>query len=161
MLITGKLACVGIGALALAGSALMPSLGSTNGQGLLGSAGNAFGRTVSDQICIMYRETAAEISPRLHSLPDTTAAFVRSNATTARLQAEGMANAFPNASDFAARLPGTAADVLQGGVPGAVQGSTAEAIALSSKIPSVRALKSNMDHLANLHPVLNGGTAKF
>jgi hypothetical protein len=157
MLITGKLAYAGIGALALAGSALLPSLGSSNGQSLLGSAGSAFGRTVSDQISTMYRETAAEISPRLHSLPDTTAAFVRSNATTARLQAEGMANAFPNASDFAARLPGTAADVIKGGVPVAVQNSTEAAIQLTDKVPGVKALKSNMDHLASVHPMLNGG----
>jgi hypothetical protein len=148
MLITGKLACAGIGALALAGSALLPSLG---------SAGNGLSRTVSDQISAMYRETAAEISPRLHSLPDTAAAFVRSNATTARLQFEGMANAFPNASDFAARLPGTAADLIQGGVPGAIQDSTAEAVEISGKIPAIKAWKSNMGHLANLHPALNGG----
>jgi hypothetical protein len=157
MLITGKLVCAGIGALALAGSALLPSVGSSHGQGMLGTTGNALGRTVSDQISTMYRETAAEISPRLHSLPDTAAAFVRSNATTARLQAEGMANAFPNASDFASRLPGTAADVIQGGVPVAVQNSTAAAIQLSGKIPAIKALKSNMDHLASLHPALNGG----
>lgn len=161
MLITGKLVFAGIGALALAGSALLPTLGSAHGQSLLGSTGDALGRTVSDQISTMYRETAAEISPRLHSLPDTTAAFVRSNATTARLQAEGMANAFPNASDFAARLPGTAADVIHGGVPVAIQGSTAAATEFSGKIPAIKAWKSNMDHLANLHPALNGGTPRF
>jgi hypothetical protein len=161
MLIAGKLVFVGIGALALAGTALIPSMGSTHSQGPLSGAGDAFGRTVSDQISTIYREVSAEISPRVHSLPETAVAFVRSNAATARLQLEGMANAFPNASDFAARLPGTAADAIRGGVPGAVQGSTAAAVALSGKIPPAGALKANMAHLANLHPALSGGTPKI
>jgi|SRR5580698_838476 hypothetical protein len=163
MLLTGKLVWLSIGALTVAGSALlqMADPGHSGAQRMLGSAGDAISQTASNQIGTVYREASAQISPRLQSLPNTAGAFLRSNAATARLQFEGMANALPDLSSFASRLPGTAANLIHGGVPVAVQESTAEANSLAGKIPAVKAWKSNVDHMANMHPALSGGTARF
>ena len=156
MLITGKLVCVSIGALTLAGSALLKMPGPT-GHGLLAGPGNEVSQSASSEIGAIYREASAEISPRIQSLPDTASAFVRSNATTARLQFEGMANAFPSLSAAAASLPGTATYLMKGGVPVVIQDSSSEANRLADKMPVVKAWKSNIEHLANLHPALSGG----
>jgi len=164
MLVPGKFAYVFIGAVTLIGAALIPAPDPTDpsaAQSALVDAGNEFSQTAFNQIDLVYREASAEISPRLQSLPYTADAFVRSNATTARLQFEGMANALPSFTDFAARLPGTAAYWIQGGVPGAIQNSRAEADTLAGKIPAVNAWKMDLDHLANLHPALNGGRPSF
>lgn len=164
MLLHGKLAFVGIGALTLVGSALlqMPGLGhGSRAQVALGGAGGEISQVASNQVGSVYHEVAAEISPRVQSFPDAASAFMRSNATTARLQFEGMANAYPNFSAFIAHLPGTASYLIKGGVPGAVQDSRAEANSLAAKIPAVKAWKSDIDHMANLHPALNGGLPRF
>jgi hypothetical protein len=164
MLLTGKLAFVGIGVLTLVGSALlqMPDPGHrSHAQVEQGGAGDEISQVASNEVGSVYREVSAEISPRLQSLPDTADAFVRGNAATARLQFEAMANAFPNFSAFVAHLPGTASYLIRGGVPGAVQDSRSEANALADKIPVVKAWKSNIDHMANMHPALNGGAPRF
>jgi hypothetical protein len=160
MLILKKFACgcFGLGALTSLGMVLlqMPSMDShSRAQTSSSIAGNALIQLASAEVDSIYREASDEIAPNLKSFAASSNAFVRSNATTARLQFEGMANSFPSVFAINDWLPRSAPDWTKSGVPGVIQAAGGKAITVSNKIPVVQSLKSSIGRMADMHPSLH------
>jgi hypothetical protein len=159
MLIPGKFVfgCLGFGVASFLGTSLLqvPAIGHASlGQGSSSTAGNAL-QTAIDQAGSVYREASADVAPKLRSFADAGSTFVSSNATTARLQFEGMQSSVAAHLSIDAWVPDDAPYWVRGGVQVAAQATGSQAIVLAGKNPVVRALKSNLERLAGAHPSIS------
>jgi len=154
MLTTGKfvLGCAGFGigsflCMALLGIAPLghPSVA----QGSSSSAGNAV-QTAIDQAGLLCQQTFDNAVPELRSFADAGDAFISSNATTARLQFEGMKNTVATHLTLDAWVPGDAPNSVRAGVEVAAEATGIQAIAVATRIPAVRSLKSNLERLSGV-----------
>jgi hypothetical protein len=130
-------------------------------QGSSSIAGNALIQMASAQADSVYRQASVEIAPNLKSFAASSGAFVHSNATTARLQFEGMTNSLPSLFAVNDWLPRSAPYWSQEGVEGAIQASSSQAMTLSNKFPVVKAVKSSVGRLTEAHPVPNSVGSTF
>jgi len=107
--------------------------------------------TVSSQADSMLREAATEIPANLHSYSVTAGAFVRGNATTARLQLESMKGTLASISvrDWLPRGP----NWVQDGFQQAYQFSHSKTNVAAGKMPIVTMVKADMNHMADTHPI--------
>ncbi|HEY1901231.1 MAG TPA: hypothetical protein VGG56_02295 [Terracidiphilus sp.] len=156
--------CFGIGALAILGTSLVQAPGNSSQSVAHGSSlstGDALMQTASAQVDSIARQASAELGPRLRSLSANGGVFVRSNATSARLQLEGMANGLSFYLSADAWRHGETPYWIRTGVRGAVQTSGEKTIAMARNMTIVRACKSNMEHLADLGPSLSGAGSNF
>lgn len=152
MLQLGKFACglLGFGSVAMLGAAMLTgSFGAHTQEPFAGVLNTALAEASS-----AYRDASAEVTPQLKSLAGSTSAFVSSNATTGRLQVEGMANSVQSHMSIDAWTPNGAPQWTQGGIQQAAQVSGGQMISLSTKIPMVQAIKSSVVHLGNVTPSL-------
>jgi hypothetical protein len=157
MLILRKFVCTCLGLGAITSGCLlllqMPIANSPSGAKSASSiAGNALIQLASAQADSFYREASAKLAPSLKSFTIASGAFVRSNAITARLQFEGMVNSFPRAFAINDWMPRNTPYWTKSGVAGIVQASDGQAKILSTKIPVVRSVKSNLARLVEMHP---------
>lgn len=160
MLILAKFicGCFSIGALALLGMALLqpPSTGNQpDAQGAPSSAADALLENAAVQAGSIYRQASIQFGPQLQSFYADSSAFVRSNATTGRLQLEGLGNSLAfNLSIDAWRQISTPY-WIQTGFQGAVQASGEQTLSLARSMPVVVAVRSDLDRFANAHPSLS------
>jgi hypothetical protein len=166
LLIVKKFAygCLGLGALTFVCMALLQITTADNqshAQSSSSIAGNALIQIASAQVDSIYREASTDVAPKFKSFAAISGAFVRSNAIIARLQFEGMTNGLPGLFAVNSWLPRGAPSWTKGGIEGAVQASRGQANSLSGKIPSVKAAKSNIERLANIHPSLSSAGLGF
>jgi len=156
--------CFGIGALAILGTSLVQTPGNggpalAHGSSL--STGDALMQTASTQVDSIARQVSAQLGPVLRSFSANGGAFVRSNAITARLQFEGMANSLPSYLSIDAWRHGDAPYWVRSGVQGAVQASGEKTIAMAKDMTVVKVCRSSMEHLAGLGPSLSGAASNF
>jgi hypothetical protein len=144
--------CFGIGALALLGMALLET--GPHAQGSVASSGDAIVQSIAAEAGSIYQQASMEVGPRLRAFAASSGAFVRSNLITARLQFEGMRNAVVAHMSIDAWRPTNEPVWMQNGVQGARQASTQETLALSKAMPQVKAVKADLQRLADAHPSL-------
>jgi hypothetical protein len=107
------------------------------------------------------RQASDELSPKLNAIADWTNDVVSSNATTARLQFDGMANTIESHFSLDAWLPGSARYWTHGGVKVAAKATSSDAIAIAGKMPGVTSVRSNIQRLSDMHPALHISSAGF
>ncbi len=93
---------------------------------------------------------SAEVSPYLQNVPERFRAFVSANATTARLQIEGMRNDLVAQFHLTTWLPANKTDLLQAGT----QQARSQTQALAAKMPMVKAVQ---DNVSQVKPALHLG----
>ena len=93
---------------------------------------------------------SAEVSPYLQNLPERTRVFVSSNATTARLQLEGMENALAAEFHFNTWLPSTKSDLLEARTGKAHLPSRT----LTAKLPTVSTVSDSVNRLVEIKPAI-------
>jgi hypothetical protein len=151
---TGKfvLGCAGFGIvsfLCLALLGIAPWGHSSLAQGSSSPAGNAV-QTALDQAGSLCRQTFDNAAPELRSFADASDAFISSNATTARLQFEGMKNTVATHLALDAWVPGDAPNSVRAGHQVAAEATGIQAIAVATRIPTVRSLKSNLERVTGV-----------
>ena len=146
------LGCFVVGALTLAGSSLLPpSMRADLGL-----------QTATSQADFMLRRVAAQFPSDIHSFSTSTGAFVRSNATTARLQFEGMKNSLPSSAALGSWMPSSTSSWIQSGAQAASQAAGSKPGTFAKKIPVVNgAVNSANEHIAALRQSLNNAAANF
>jgi hypothetical protein len=118
-------------------------------QGSSSSAGNAV-QTALDQAASICRQTFDNAAPELRSFADASDAFISSNATTARLQFEGMENTVATHLALDAWVPGDAPNPARAGVQVAADATGIQAIAVAARIPAVRSIKSSLERVTGV-----------
>jgi hypothetical protein len=147
-----KLACsfLAFGSVAMLGGAMVTgSLGAHTREPFPGVFNSAVAQAGS-----AYRDASSEVAPQLKTLADSTTAFVSNNATTGRLQFEGMANEVKSHMSVDALTPNGTPQWAHGGIQQAAQVSGGQMISLSAKLPVVQAMKSGVVRLGDLQPSL-------
>jgi hypothetical protein len=156
MLGSGKFlyGCFGFGAMAFMATALLqvPAAHPNAGMRGISSVANSDGSGAAAQVTSLCNDIAAQVGPQIKYATDVTGAFVSKNATTARLQFEGMTNAVMAHMDAGAWVPDSAPAWMRGGAAVAAQATTSEAVQLSQKLPVVKAVKSSLSRLSDVHP---------
>jgi hypothetical protein len=146
------LGCFVVGALTLAGSSLLPPSMRTE----LGL------ETATSQADFMLRRVGAQFPTDIHTFSASTGAFVRSNATTARLQLEGMKNSLPSSFALGSWMPSSTSSWIQNGAQLASQAAGSKPGTFAKKIPVVNgAVNSANEHIAALRQSLNNAAANF
>lgn len=159
----------GVGAAAFLGASLLqlPTPGSQSGA--LGASSDPAATLLqgaSAQTDSMLRRAATEIPANLQSFSTSAGAIVRGNATTARLQLEGMAmqlGAMKNSlapNSLRNWLP-SGPNWIQNGVQVATQASSDKTRNLAQKMPVVNAVKSDLSRFADAHPMLSPASIGF
>jgi hypothetical protein len=146
------LGCFIVGALTLAGSSLLPpSMRSELGL-----------ETATSQADFMLRRVGAQFPSDMHSFSTSTGAFVRSNATSARLQLDGMENSLPSSYSLSSWMPSNTSSWIQTGAQAASQAAGSKPGTFAKKIPVVNgAVNSANEHIAALRQSLNNAAANF
>jgi hypothetical protein len=154
MLTSGKFVtgCFGFGVLAFMGTALLQLPVSEHAS--VAQASPTVDSTLA-QADAVGRQASEAIKPRLATLANATAAFVGKNETTARLQFAGMANSLSAHTSLAAWLPGLVSDMIGTDAQVAAQAAGDHAINLAGQIPAVKSVKTDISHLAAIHPALS------
>lgn len=150
----GILAFLGVAALQISGTDVSlakasSSLSDQRAQAMLTESGS------------LLRQASSNLVPKLKSFSDATSEFVSSNATTARLQLDGMSNTITTHLSLEAWLPGFRPAWTRGGAQVAAKATTGQAIAIAEKMPAVNAVRSNVQHLSDLHSALHIGAPGF
>lgn len=157
--------CTGVGAAALLGTSLLQvpgPVGSSNAQ----DASSGILQAASVQADFMLRRATTYIPSNLQYFSTAAGAFVRSNATSARLQLEGIGMQFDAMKNSLAPsslrnwLP-DGPNWIQNSVQSASQASSDKTRNLAQKMPVVSVIKSDLNHLANTHPMLNPASVGF
>jgi hypothetical protein len=147
--------CFSIGALALLGMALLrpPSTGNRpNAQGAPSSAADALLENAAVQADSIYRQASIQFGPQLQSFYADSSVFVRSNATTGRLQLEGIGDSLSYNLSIDAWRQIRTPYWIQTGFQGAVQATGEQTLSLARSMPIVIAVRSDLDRFANAHP---------
>jgi hypothetical protein len=101
-------------------------------------------------------------SLNFHSVSGSASAFVNGNATTAKLQIEGMKNSLPRSAAFSAWVPRSTPNWIQNGAQQAAAMAGNKPGALAGKIPVVNgALNATSEHIASLRQSLSGAASGF
>ena len=106
----------------------------------------------------VYRQAAVETGPQLQSFYMTGSAFARANATTARLQLQGMGNGLAYYLSTDAWQQGNAPYWLRNGVAGVEQAST---LASAKAMPISSVVQSNLERLTDGHPSLRASASGY
>ena len=140
-----------LGALTVLGSALMQMSSSDHPSHLQGPLASAIlAQSACQRVNSVYLAASAEISPSLQSFATVAGAYARANATTARLQFEGMENAVVARLSLDAWLPsGKSRPQID------LQGTSSQTRALAAKMPGVKVVQGQVDRLSDLKPGLN------
>ena len=113
-------------------------------------------QTVAIQANSMLRDTSLQIPANMHGFSVTASAFIDSNVNAAKLQMRGMQSTIAaHVSGFGWLRPDSTT------VAQAEQDANIGAHNLARKMPTVNALRSNMDHLSSLHPTLSSANVGF
>ena len=114
------------------------------------------------QITFQAHRVAAMLPDNFDSFSKSSGAFLRSNATTARLQFEGMKNSIPTSFAFSQWVPGSAGNLIQSSAQKASMAVGGNAGTAAKKIPVVNsALNSADQHIASLKQSLNAPSLGF
>jgi hypothetical protein len=135
--------------------------GQSHAQRSPSSAGDALLQNANAQADAIYRQASIQFGPQLRSFYASSRAFVRSNAITARLQLQGIGNTLSTDLSIDAWRHGSTPYWIQTGVQGAAQASGGKTLALAGSMPVVKAVRSNLDRLANAHPSLSAAASGF
>lgn len=154
MLTAGKFlsGSITLGALTVLGSALLqvPSAGHpAHLQGPLPSA--ILAQSACDRVNAVYLAASTQISPSLRSFVAAASFYVSTNATTARLQLEGMENAVVARLSLDAWLPSKAPNLRQIDL----QGASNQTRALATRMPVVKAVQTDMNRFVDLKPAFD------
>jgi hypothetical protein len=106
----------------------------------------------------VYRQAAVETGPQLQSLYMTGSAFARANATTARLQLQGMGNGLAYYLSADAWRQGNAPYWMRNGVAGVEQAST---LVSAKAMPISSVVQSNLERLTGGHPSLRAAASGY
>ena len=158
MLLPGKFvtACVALGGFGVLSSGLLQTPPAIHGAAPASLTVQSSGvSSVSSYIASICHQADTQLTPQIASLAHTSEAFIGKNATTARLQFEGMANSVSGRMSLAAWLPQGATFWWSGNTQTAIQNANSQAANAAGKIPAVRAVRANIDHLSSLHPALS------
>jgi len=118
-------------------------------QGRSSSAVNTFADTAISHADAAFSSFSAGLPHRLDALPHQASLFLQRNATTARLQLEGMKNTITARLNAGGGLGRGALQWVEGGAKMAQTG--AKAHALAGTVPAVtNALDSTRQHLASM-----------
>jgi hypothetical protein len=110
------------------------------------------------QVNFMAHRVASMLPDNFDSFSKSTGAFVRSNATTARLQFEGMKNTLPSSFALSQWMPGSASNLIQS----SAQKAGSNVGTAAKKIPVVNgAMHSANEHIASLRQSLNAPSLGF
>jgi hypothetical protein len=108
----------------------------------------------------VYRQ-AAETGPQLQSFYITGSAFARANATTARLQLQGMGNGLAYYLSLDAWRRGNEPYWMRNGIAGVEQASSEKTLAAAKAMPISSVVQSNLERLANGHPSLRAAASGY
>ncbi|HUD15471.1 MAG TPA: hypothetical protein VMQ56_17600 [Terracidiphilus sp.] len=97
----------------------------------------------------VYRQAAVETGPQLQSFYMTGSAFARANATTARLQLQGMGSGLAYYLSIDAWRPRNAPYWLRNGLAGVEQASSEKTIAAAKAMPISSVVQSNLSAAAS------------
>jgi hypothetical protein len=142
-----------LGTLTVLGAALIQT--SNNGrlhlQGPVASV--LLAQTACQRLDSVSSAITAEVSPYLHDFPERFRAFVSANATTARLQYEGMRNDLIAQFHLGTWLPSTKTDLLQAGS----EQARSQTKALAAKMPMTQAAHTSVGHMVQAAPAFHLG----
>ena len=150
--------CFSIGVLALLGTVLLqpPStVDQPDAQGAPPSAADALLENAAVQADSIYRQASIQFGPQLQSFYADSSAFVRSNASTGRLQLVGIGNSLSYNLSIDAWRQIRTPYWIQTGFQGAVQVSGEQTLSLARSMPIVVAVRSDLDRFATAHPSLS------
>jgi hypothetical protein len=111
---------------------------------------------VSAQANSAAGDASLQLPANMHGFTATASAFVDSNLATAALQLKSMRASIAGNVSALSWLRPDATSVQQ-----ATQDASIGAHNLARKMPTVSALRSNMDHLSDLHPTLSSANIGF
>jgi hypothetical protein len=153
-----------MGVLALLGmSFVQPTAtgGQSRMQGSPSSVSDTLLQTANVVADSISRQASNQFGPQLRSYSAVSGKFVTTNATTARLQLAGMKNGLSSYLSADTWRHGTTPYWIQTGVQGAAQASGEKTLSLAKSMPVVRAVRSDLDRLANAHPSLSAAASRF
>jgi hypothetical protein len=113
-------------------------------------------QTVAIQANSLLRDTSLQIPANMRGFTTTASAFIDSNVTTAALQFKAMRSSIAASVSALSWMRPDSTTVAQ-----AAQDANIGAHTLARKMPTVNALRSNMDHLSSLHPTLSSANVGF
>ncbi len=156
--------CFAMGVLTLLGMSLIqPSAigGQSRVQSSPASISDNFVRGANVVADSIYRQASNQFGPQIRSYSSVGGTFVSTNATTARLQLVGMKSGLSSYFSADTWRHGSTPYWIQTGVQGAAQASSEKTLSLAKSMPVVRAVRSDLDRLANAHPSLSAAASSF
>jgi hypothetical protein len=156
--------CFGMGVLVLLGMSLIqPSVNGSQSrvQGSPSSVSDSVVQSANVVADSIFRQTSNVLGPQVRSYSAVSSKFVSTNATAASLQLSGMKSGLSSYFSVDTWRHGSTPYWIQTGVQGAAQTSSAKTLALAKSMPVVRAVRSDLDRLANAHPSLSAAASSF